>query len=123
MHITDWQFLASLVAEARVQRIRARMEGGGVQETTTCAAEVVSLPVMNPLMQLSVVVRMLGDMVDPGVLLQQALGEQPRQVTPGGRPSGPLLLLLKCPLICEPITPLHNLRPENSLLVHAQALV
>ncbi len=62
-------------------------------------------------------------MVDPGVFLQQALGEQAGQVTPGGRPSGPLLLLVKRPFICEAITPLHNLQPPNCLSVPALALV
>jgi len=85
--------------------------------------KVVILPVMHPLLQLSAIIRMLCDVVDPGVLLQQALGEQPGQVTPGGRPSGPLLLLVKRPFICEPITPLHNLQPANWLSGHAQALV
>ncbi len=83
---------------------------------------VVSLPVTNPLMQLSAVIRMLRDMVDPGVLLQQAPGEQAGQVTPGGWPSGPLLLV-KRPLICDPIAPLHNLQPPNCLSVPAPALV
>ncbi len=84
---------------------------------TTFAAQV-----NNPLLQLTAVIRMLRDVVDLGVLLQQALGEQPGQVTPGGRPSGPLLLL-KCPLICEPIAQLHNLQPANCLSMPAQALV
>jgi len=88
----------------------------------TCAAKVVSLPVINPLLQLSAVIRMLRNVVDPGVLLQQALGQQAGQVTPGGRPSGPLLLL-KRPLICEAIAPLHNLQPANCLSVPAQAPV
>jgi hypothetical protein len=85
--------------------------------------KVVILPVMHPLLQLSAIIRMLCDVVDPGVLLQQALGEQPGQVTPGGRPSGPLLLLVKRPFICEAITPLHNLQPPNCLSVPALALV
>ena len=88
----------------------------------TCAAKVVCLPLTNPLLQLSAVIRMLRNVVDPGVLLQQALGQQPGQVTPGGRPSG-TLLLIKRPLICETIPPLHNLQPANCLLVPGQAPV
>ncbi len=38
---------------------------------------------MNPLLQLPAIIRMLRDVVDPGVLLQQAPGQQPGQVTPG----------------------------------------
>ncbi len=63
---------------------------------------------------------MLRNVVDPGVLLQQAPGQQPGQATPGGRPSGPILLV-KGPLICEPIAPLHNLHPVSCLSMPAQA--
>ena len=54
-------------------------------------------------------------MVDPGVLLEHAPAQQPGQVTPGGRPSGPIRLV-KRPLICEPIAPLHNLQPALDCL-------
>ena len=116
MHITDWQLLASLVAG--LDECKAR----GNSSVFTCAAKVVCLPLTNPLLQFSAVIRMLRNVVDPGVLLQQALGQQPGQVTPGGRPSG-TLLLVKRPLICETIAPLHNLQPANCLLLPGQAPV
>ncbi len=69
---------------------------------------------MKPLLQLSAIIRMLRGVVDPGVLLQQAPGQQPGPVTPGGRPSRPTLLV-KRPLICELIAPLYNLQPVKCL--------
>ncbi len=118
MHITDWHFLASLVADFDKYKDRGRW----CSRIITCAVKVVSLPLMNPFLQLSAVIRMLRNVVDPGVLLQQAPGQQPGQVTPGGRPSGPIRLV-KRPLICEPIAPLHNLQAVICLSMPAHALV
>jgi len=114
MHTTYWCLLASLVAEFDKYKDRGRWRS----RVITCAARIVSLPLMNPLLQLSAFIRMLRNVVDPGVLLQHAPAQQPGQVAPGGRPSGPILLV-KRPLICEAIAPLHNLPPANCLSMPA----